>query len=105
MTFLNIAFPAASALPVSQIAISAFAVAARPLLGLGILATMLIVFKPMLLGMLRAALLVINPKKSREEKTATRNLRNMLTIRRIANDLDGSSPNMAAELRALAARG
>ncbi len=105
MTFLNIAFPVASALPVSQIAISAVVASARPLLGLGILATMLIVFKPMLMGMLRAALLVISPKQSREQKTASRNLRNMLTIRRIANDLDRSSPNMAAELRALAARG
>ncbi|MFZ6723198.1 hypothetical protein ACO0LM_17295 [Undibacterium sp. Di26W] len=105
MSFLNIAFPVASALPVSQLAISTVIGSARPLLGLGILATMLIVFKPLLVGMLRAALLVINPKKSREEKTAGRNLRNMLAIRRIANDLDGTSPNMAAELRALAARG
>ena len=105
MTFLNIAFPVASALPVSQMAISTVVGAARPLLGLGIVATMLVVFKPMLMGMLRAALLVISPRQSREEKTAGRNLRNMLTIRRIANDLDGTSPNMAAELRALAARG
>ena len=105
MSFLTTAFPVASALPVSQIAISAFAGAARPLLGLGILATMLLVFKPMLSGMLRAAVLLISPKKSREEKTGLRNLRNMLTIRRIANELDGTSPNMAAELRAMAARG
>ncbi|MCH8621498.1 hypothetical protein [Undibacterium sp. TS12] len=105
MSFLTIAFPVANALPVSQIAISAVVGAARPLLGLGILATMLIVFKPMLVGMLRAALLVISPKKTREEKTAGRNLRNMLAIHRIANDLDGTSPNMAAELRAMAARG
>jgi hypothetical protein len=105
MSFLNIAFPAASALPVAQVAVTSIIAAARPLLGLGILVTVLIVFKPLIMGMLRAALLVFNPKMTRDQKTASRNLRNMLTIRRIANDLDYSSPNMAAELRALAARG
>ena len=104
MSFLNIAFPATSALPVAQVAISTVIGAARPLLGLGILATMLIVFKPLLVGMLRAALLVIHPSQSREQKSAVRNLRSMLTIRRVANDMDCASPSMAAELRALAAR-
>lgn len=103
MSFLNIAFPATSALPVAQVAVSTVIGAARPLLGLGILATMLLVFKPLLVGMLRAALLVIHPRQSREQKSALRNLRSMLVIRRTANDLDCSSPSMAAELRALAA--
>jgi hypothetical protein len=49
--------------------------------------------------------LVVHPKLTRDQKTASRNLRNMLTIRRIANDVNYSSPNMAAELRALASRG
>lgn len=105
MSFLNIAFPATSALPVAQVAISSLVAAARPLLGFGILATLLVVFKPLLTGVLHAALLVMHPKLTREQKTAGRNLRNMLAIRRIASDLDNTSPNMAAELRALAARG
>ena len=105
MSFLNIAFPATSALPVAQVALSTIVGAARPLLGLGIAATTLIVFKPLLSGMLQAILLLLHPKLTREQKTAKRNLRNILTIRRMANDLDSSSPSMAAELRALAARG
>jgi hypothetical protein len=105
MSFLNIAFPVASAMPVAEVALSSIISSARPLLGIGILATMLIVFKPIIVGMLRAALLVLQPKLTRDEKSAKRNLRNVLTIRRIANDLDNSSPSMAAELRALAARG
>ncbi|MES2049460.1 MAG: hypothetical protein V4447_13755 [Pseudomonadota bacterium] len=109
LTNLTIALPATSAMPVAQIAfssiISAIIAAARPLLGVGILTTTLIVFKPLIVGMLRAALLLLQPKLTREEKTAKRNLRNILTIRRIANDLDNTSPSMAAELRALAARG
>lgn len=105
MSFLNLTLSATSALPVAQVALSTIAGAARPLLGLGILATMFIVFKPLLAGLLRAALLLIQPKLTREQKTASRNFRNLLTIRRISNDFDSTSPSMAAELRALAARG
>jgi hypothetical protein len=105
MSFLNIAFPVASAMPMAEFALSSIIASARPLLGIGILTTLLVVFKPLIVGMLRAALLLLQPKLSREEKMAKRNLRNILTIRRMANDLDRSSPSMAAELRALAARG
>ena len=104
-TFLNIAFPATSALPVAEVAISALVAAARPLIGLSILTTMLLVFKPLITGMLRALKLAVFPNKTREEKSAMRNLRSMLAVRNIANELDSTSPNMAAELRALAARG
>ena len=104
MNFLNIAFPATSALPVAEVAISTLVAAARPLIGLSILTTMLLVFKPLITGMLRALKLTIFPNKTREEKSALRNLRSMLAVRRIANELDSTSPNMAAELRALASR-
>jgi len=104
MNFLNIAFPASSALPVAEVAIATLIASARSLLGMGILVTMAIVFKPLLAGVLRAAKLAVFPNKTREQKSALRNLRNMLTVRRIANDLEHSSPNMAAELRALASR-
>ena len=105
MNFLNIAFPATSALPVAEAVISTLIASFRPLLGLGVLTTMLVVFKPLLAGMLRALKLAVFPNKTREEKSALRNLRSMLAVRNIANDLDSTSPNMAAELRALAARG
>ena len=105
MSFLSIAFPATSAISVAQTTFSVIVASARPLLGFGILATTLIVFKPLIGGLLRAALLLLQPKLTREEKTAKRNLRNILIIHRMANDVDRSSPSMAAELRALAARG
>jgi hypothetical protein len=76
---------------------------ARPLLGMGIAATSLVVFKPLLSGMLRAALLMLSPRQSKDEQLASRNLRNILAIKRAANDFD--SPSMNAELQALAARG
>jgi len=79
--------------------------AARPLLGMGILATMLVVFKPLITGVLRAALLIISPRQTKDEKVASRNLRNVMAINSVARDLDSTSPSMAAELRALASRG
>lgn len=102
MSFLDIA---TSALPVAQNIIDNVKHLAVPLLGLIILAVIMIIFRPLMIGMLRAVMMLLNPRLTREQKTASRNLRNTLTIRRIANDLDNSSPNMAAELRALASRG
>jgi hypothetical protein len=103
MTLLNIAFPVQSALPVAQMAVTTVVGNARSLLGMGIAATSLVVFKPLLSGMLRAALLVLSPRQSKDEQLASRNLRNILAIKRAANDYD--SPSMNAELQALAARG
>ncbi|MFZ6848365.1 hypothetical protein [Undibacterium sp. RuRC25W] len=105
MSFLTIAFPATSAIPMAEVAISSIMASVRPLLGLGLFASMFVVFKPLLSGIAQALKLVVAPKKTREEKTALRHLRNSLAIHHIANDLDRSSPNMAAELRALASRG
>lgn len=105
MTFLNLAFPLQSAVPVAEMAVSSVVGAARPLLGMGILATMLVVFKPLITGLLRAALLLISPRLTKDEKVASRNLRNLLAINNVARDLDSTSPSMAAELRALASRG
>ncbi|GGC95248.1 hypothetical protein [Undibacterium terreum] len=105
MTFLNLAFPLQSAVPVAEMAVSSVVGAARPLLGMGILATMLVVFKPLITGLLRASLLLISPRLTKDEKVASRNLRNLLAINNVARDLDSTSPSMAAELRALASRG
>ncbi|HTD04358.1 hypothetical protein [Undibacterium sp.] len=105
MTFLTLAFPLQSAIPAAEMAVSSVVGAARPLLGMGILATMLVVFKPLITGVLRAALLIISPRQTKDEKVASRNLRNVMAINSVARDLDSTSPSMAAELRALASRG
>lgn len=100
MSILAIAFPAEAAIPVAQ----AFAGAARPLIGLGIFATLLMLFKPLIAGMLRAALLLITPRKSLQERKATNNMQGVLMLNRMARELDSSQPSLAAELRMLAAR-
>lgn len=104
MSILAIAFPAEAALPALQ-AFAANAVSiARPLLGLGILAALLLAFKPLLIGLLRAALLVVRPRKSLEERSARRTLQSVLMMHRIARDVERAHPSLAAELRSIASR-
>lgn len=91
------------ALPLEAIAANALAIA-RPLLGLGVLAALVLVFKPLLVGILRAALLVIKPRQSLEERYSRSTLRNMLMINRMARELDSTDPGLANELRSIATR-
>jgi hypothetical protein len=97
MSVLSIAFP------VEAIAANALAVA-RPLLGLGVLAALMVVFKPLLVGLLRAALLAIRPRKSLEERSQQSMLQSVLMLNRMARDLDRGHPSLANELRAIASR-
>lgn len=76
----------------------------RPLLGLGIVAALLIVFKPLLVGLLRAALLVIKPRRTFESRRSAAMLEGFLMMNRMARELDSSQPGLATELRAIAAR-
>ena len=90
-------------IPVVQSLGSTVATSARPILGLAILLTMAVVFKPMLLGMFRAVALFLK-QDSQEDRASQRNYRNMQIIYQAANELEGRSPSMASELRALSAR-
>ena len=80
------------------------AVYARPLFGLGALATMLMVFKPMVVGMFQAIRLVFSPRLSLEDRKSRRTLHDVLMLNRMARELDQTQPNQAAELRYLASR-
>jgi hypothetical protein len=93
-----LAFPAAEAF-------AGTAGVARPLLGLGVMAALLVVFKPLLVGVLRAASLVFSPRKSLEERNARRRVKSALAVNLLAREFEATQPNQAAELRSLASRG
>jgi hypothetical protein len=101
MSILSIAFPVEAAVSVAGIAIGA----ARPLLGVSLFATLLLLFKPLLKGLLRAGLLLLAPRKSLEERRLIQKVRSAKLLNRIASDYEMSQPNLAAELRNLASRG
>lgn len=101
MSILSIAFPFEAAASFAGFA----AGAARPLIGVSLFATMLLLFKPLLKGVLQAALLLVSPRKSLEERRTLQKIRSARLLNLIARDYDASQPNLAAELRQLASRG
>jgi hypothetical protein len=103
MSFLALAFPVEAAVPVAQSLIGAGAALVRPLLGLGVLATLFMVFKPLVMGILRAALVLVVPRKSLEQRVRQHRFNGVKMLNRMANDYSRSQPSFAAELRNLAA--
>jgi hypothetical protein len=91
------------AFPAEAFAANAIAVA-RPLLGLGMMAALMMVFKPLLIGLLRAALLVIKPRQSLEQRSARAQMRSVMKLNRMARDIESAHPSLASELRAIASR-
>ncbi|WP_019139968.1 hypothetical protein [Noviherbaspirillum massiliense] len=109
MTILTIAFPVQAAIPVAETVIGSAASMARPALGLGALVAVLMMFKPLLLGLVRAAVLVVKPRQTAqqraEQRAARRALRDAKKLHRMAAEVERLQPNLAAELRFLASRG
>jgi hypothetical protein len=67
------------------------------------LLALVLVFQPLLVGVLRAAWLAVHPRLSKEERRARRAMQDAQLVRKLINRNIG--PSDAAELRALAARG
>lgn len=74
-------------------------------LALAVCATagVLVLFKPLLRGCARAAVLVVKPKLSKEERLQRRQMRDAMMLKRMLNTSE-CAPSHAAELRAMASR-
>ncbi|NVM76855.1 hypothetical protein FHW83_002656 [Duganella sp. SG902] len=64
---------------------------------------LLVLFQPLLRGVARAAVLVVKPKLSKEERLQRRQMRDAMLLKRMLNRSD-CDPSHAAELRAMASR-
>jgi hypothetical protein len=104
MSVLSIAFPVEATLPALQVIGGNLVAILRPMMGFGALAAILVVFKPLLIGLLRAALLVIKPRQTLEERSARTLLQSALMLNHMARDLEAAHPSLAAELRSFASR-
>ncbi|MGV3654518.1 MAG: hypothetical protein ACO1N5_09880 [Noviherbaspirillum sp.] len=76
----------------------------RSLFGIGAAAIFLVVFRPLLAGLLRAGLLVLSPRQPRKERQARELARGARMLESMARRTACSQPNLAAEMRAIAAR-
>lgn len=74
----------------------------RGTLGLSALAGLMVFFKPLLTGIVRALVMVVNPRLTKDQQAARRHMRDAQLLQRMINSSQG--PSHAAELRALAAR-
>jgi hypothetical protein len=104
MSFLNVALPFSAVLFAAEAFGFMLAGAVRPLLGLGAVAAFAVVFKPLLSGLLRAALLAIKPRQPIEIRNQCRRLAEARSMQRMAREFDDTQPGLAAELRWLASR-
>jgi hypothetical protein len=75
----------------------------RGLLGVSALAGLMLFFKPLLTGIVRALVLVVRPRRTKEHQSARRCMRDAQMLQRMIDSSQG--PSDAAELRAMAARG
>jgi len=75
------------------------------LLGLAVLTALLVLFKPLLLGMARVLLFFMKSRsgKDKEMRLARSQMRQTNIVNNMINSID-SSPSHAAEIRALASR-
>lgn len=108
MSLAILAVPFENAIPFARPFLASFGLAMlalRPLLGIGLLAALLWLFKPLLGGLARASFVLLNPRRSLAERAARRNLDSVRMLQRMARELDLQQPNLAAELRLLAGRG
>src|SRR5574343_1776618 len=69
----------------------------------GAVCAVLVLFKPLLLGLSRAAMLLVRPKLSKEEQLQRRQMRDAMLLKRMLNSIEGE-PSHVAELRAIASR-
>ena len=104
MSMLSMIFPMQAALPAAQAVAGSAVGIARPLLGVSAFAAVLLAFKPLLSGVLRAALLAISPRQTVEERNRRTKMQGVLMLNQMARDLDATQPSLAAELRSFAGR-
>jgi hypothetical protein len=94
-------FPVQAIMPVAQVAAATAINVTPPLFGLGILVTVLMMFKLLLTGLLRALLNIFKPSYSLEERTSPEHTK---MLNRMASELETSQPGTATELRLLVFR-
>ena len=104
MSIVSLAVPAQFALPIIRSASVSFFALLRSVIGLSMFVGVLALFKPLMLGLARAAVLVVSPRQTLKERIAKRRLRGVVTLNRMASELDQLQPNLAAELRYVASR-
>jgi hypothetical protein len=105
MSILTLAYPAQAA--VATVA-QTFSGALRSVLGIGILslvAALAVVFKPLMTGLRQIGRLAVHPRMSDHERSLVQQWEGAQLLNHLAKEAEATQPNLAAEMRYLAARG
>lgn len=103
MSLFSIAvLPMQTMLPAAETLAGTAATFVRPVVGLSAMLAFVMVFRPLLTGLLRAAVLVVKPRPSLEERAARRRSQRTRIFLRMADRFDTNQPNQAAEFRNMA---
>lgn len=73
------------------------------MLGVAVVAGLGVFFKPLLAGLLKAAVLIVRPRLTRDELAARRQLRDIKLMKKMINSAHGIT--QTAELHSIASRG
>ena len=104
MSIFALAGPAQLAFPVLRnFGAVAFGII-RPLFSLSLFFAVVMLFRPLIAGIFRAAVLLVKPRESFAVRRINSHLRSVKMLNRMAREMDASQPNVAAELRSFAAR-
>lgn len=76
----------------------------RPFFSLSLLVAATMLFRPLIVGVLRAAVVAVKPRETFAVRRINSHLRSVRMLNRMAREMDASQPNVAAELRSFAAR-
>lgn len=104
MNFLTIGIPFEAAVPLANSVIGAASTMSRPLLGLGVFATLLVLLKPLVAALYQGSLHVAAVSKLIEERHSQVRMDDRLAIDRYARSIQNQQPTLAAELRSIASR-
>jgi len=104
MSILANTYPVQADLPLVQALFSSDIGATQLLFALGVVMALISVFGPVISSFFKAIHTAAQPHLSLEERKRYRTLKSVWALNNMANDLDHSQPNQAAELRLLASR-
>lgn len=104
MSLFALAGPAQIALPILRTAGFIAIGTLRSLLTAGILFAIALFFKPLIVGVAQAIVLLVKPRVSYAARRNNQRVTGIKLLNRMARDLDASQPNVAAELRSFASR-
>ena len=104
MSMMVLGFPAEIAPAIVETLAPALLRWLPQLLGTAMLIALLLLFRPLLTGVFQAALLLVHPRRTREQRRAASTFGTVMLLTRMTRDCGLSDPGQAAELRAMAAR-